>query len=145
MMQVRVGKLVGEQTEARNVARPAPARRLQRQDRDLERIAGPGAVDKDGPGHRVDEGEIELLQGLRRRGLRELPGRSVPGLELHGLAGRDREPRWELVVPAVMDMLPVNRVLGMAVHEWTPRPRPGGRRRSRDWCRRCAWPSGSPG
>src|SRR3979411_2583009 len=118
MMQVRVGELVGEQTEARTVARPAPARRLQRQDRDLERIAGLGAVDEDGPGHRVDEGEIELFQGLRRRGLRELPGRSVPGLELHALAGRD------LVVPAVMDMLPVNRVLGMAVHEWTPRPRP---------------------
>src|SRR5258708_33346521 len=141
MMQVRVGELVGEQTEARNVARPAPARGLQRQDRDLERIAGLGAVDEDWPGHRVDEGEVELLQGLRRRGLRELPGRSVPGFELHGLAGRDREPRRELVVPAVMDMLPVNRVLGMAVHEWTPRPRPAGRRPARDWFRGCRAPT----
>src|SRR6202022_3426289 len=102
MMQVGVGELVGEQAEARNVARPAPARRLQRQDRDLERIAWLGAVDEDRPGHRIDEGEVELLQGLRRRALRELPGRSVPGLELHGLAGCDGEPRRELIVPAVM-------------------------------------------
>ena len=117
MMQVRLGELVGEQAEARNVARPAPARRLQRQDGDFQCIAGLGAVDEDRPGHRVDESQVELLQSLGRRALRQLPGGSVPGFELHGLAGRDPDPRRELIVPAVMDVLPVNRVIGMAVHE----------------------------
>jgi len=72
-MQARVGELVGQQAEARDVARPAPARRLEGQHGDLERIAGLGAIDEDRTGHRIDERKVELGDVGRGRGPRELP------------------------------------------------------------------------
>ena len=66
VMQPRVGELVGEQAEARDVAGPAPARRAQRQHRDLERVARLRAVDLDRAGDRVDAAEVELRRDRRR-------------------------------------------------------------------------------
>ena len=60
-MQVGLGELVGQQAEDRDIARPAPARGLQRQHGRLQGIARLGAVDKNRPGHWIDEGKIELL------------------------------------------------------------------------------------
>ena len=110
VMQPRVRELVGEQAEAGDVAGPAPARRAQRQDRDLERIAGLCAVDPDRAGDRIDAAEVELFEVGRGRGLVELTGRGVERLELHALARRDLQHRGKGVVPAVVDVVAVDRV-----------------------------------
>ena len=49
-MQRRVRELVGEQAEARDIGRPAPARGFEGLDGDLNDVAGLGAVDMDRPG-----------------------------------------------------------------------------------------------
>ena len=82
MMQSGFRKLIAEQAEPRNVSRPAPARRTERQHAHLQRIARLRAVDVYRPRHRVDPGEIELFQVGRRGRSRELPRRGVEGLEV---------------------------------------------------------------
>ena len=70
-----------------------------------------------------NESKVELLQRLGRRCLRKLARRGVLGLEVNALARRNPERRLESVVPAMMDMIAMNRVLGVAVHRWVPRRR----------------------
>ena len=61
-----------------------------RNDSTLTFNASPGSAPSvHRPGHRVDSGEVELVQVGRRGGPRELPGRGVEGLEVQGLARRD--------------------------------------------------------
>ena len=72
-VQRRVGELVGEKTEARDIRRPAPAGGRQVQNRDLEGVTRFGPVDVDGAGDRIDLAEVEriqLIEGRVRRKLR---------------------------------------------------------------------------
>ena len=55
----RLGELICEQPEARDVGGPAPARRGEVEDRHLDRVARLGAVDIDRAGNRVDLAEID--------------------------------------------------------------------------------------
>ena len=93
-----------------------PARRAERQHAYLQRIARLRAVDVHRSRHRVDSVEIELFQVGRRGRSRELPRRGIEGLEVHGLARRDLQRRGKRIVPPVVDMIPVNRVMGRFAH-----------------------------
>jgi hypothetical protein len=110
VVQVRIGELIGQQPEARDVAGPAPARRLERQHGDLQRVARRGALDEHRPGDRVDAREVELDQIGRGRLAVQLARGGIDGLEVHHLAGRDAQRRRERVVPAVVDVLAMDRV-----------------------------------
>jgi hypothetical protein len=49
----------GQQAEARHDRGPGPARGLELEQRDLQRIAGLGAIDVDRAGDRVDQAEVQ--------------------------------------------------------------------------------------
>src|SRR5690606_20596439 len=84
--------------------------------RHLQRIARFGAVDVHRAGDRIDAREIESLEVRLGRFPRELPGRGIDRLELDRLARRDAQAGREGVVPAVVDVVLVDRVAGEACH-----------------------------
>lgn len=58
-LEIGLGKLVGEEAEARDASRPAPVRGLDTEDVDLESVAGLGGGDVHGAVDLVELGEEE--------------------------------------------------------------------------------------
>jgi len=101
-VQCRFLEFAGQQTESRNIRRPAPAGRGERQERHLEHIAGACAVDENRSAHRIDLGEVQPSNIGHRRGRTQLASRGIDGVELQRLAGCDAHRGPEAVVPAEM-------------------------------------------
>jgi hypothetical protein len=104
-MQRRILELVGEEAEARNIGRPAPARRSKMQERHLDGIAGLRPLDVDRPRHRIDLSKIQRRDIGHRGGWRELTTRRVDGMEFHALPWRYACRGRIIPVPAEMALV----------------------------------------
>ena len=112
-MQARFGKILRKQTETRNDGRPAETRRREVVEGDGQHVARLRAIDKDGPGHRVDPtrnhgGDV----GGAARG-REMTIGGVAafnGKDVTGCHGQDRRIG---IVPSVVAMGGMDGVLGL--------------------------------
>ena len=95
----RVRELVGEEPEPGDDRRPAPARRLEVEQVDLERVARLGAVDRDRPADLVDAIEVQGEElGHAAVGI-ELAAARVEQIELDDAARVDRRDRLDRRVP----------------------------------------------
>ena len=61
-MQRGILELIGQKAKARNIRRPAPARRAELQQCHLDRVARLGAIDVNRACHRIDLAEIKLAE-----------------------------------------------------------------------------------
>ena len=95
----RGGEVVGKQPEAGDVGGPAPVRRLELEDVDLERVARLGAGDLDRAVDLVDLVEDERLEVGGDRIGGQLSVRRVEAVEPDDVARRDRRDRWDRRVP----------------------------------------------
>jgi hypothetical protein len=109
-MQRGIFEVVGEQAEARDVGRPAPARGGEGEQRYLEYIAGFGAVDEYWAGNGIDLAEVQGRDIGDRRGLGELSAGGFVHIELDGLSRRYMQRRCQRVVPAGVALMFVNGV-----------------------------------
>ena len=110
ILQLAVGEVVGQQPEAGDRRRPAPVRRLEVEQIDLERVARLGAVDGDRAVDLVDAVEVERRERRRRRIGSDLAIRGVEAVEFDDVTGahtghrRDgRIPRQVVLVARDLD------------------------------------------
>ncbi len=88
--EIRIGELVGQQTEPWDVRGPAPVGRFELEEVDLEGIARLGAHDGDRAVDLVDPVEVELTELFDRRRRRELTARGIEQIELDDRPAVDR-------------------------------------------------------
>ena len=113
--QVRLGELVGQQAEAGEDRRPAPAARVQVEDLDREGVAHLGALDVHRPGQRVDAVPVQARDHARVRAGPDLVVAHVAGLEDHGVAVGDGQQGFVARVPR--EVHAVGRAVVRARHE----------------------------
>src|SRR5690554_533345 len=104
----RLRELVGQQPEAGDDARPAPAALVEVEDLDLHGVARLRALDEDGAVDRVHLGEIDERHVGGGGVLRELPTARVDGVELELLARRHRQDGLYGVVPTEVVLMIVD-------------------------------------
>src|SRR6185312_16889044 len=107
-----------EQAKARDVRRPAEARRLELMDRDLQRVTRLGPIDIDGAGDRIDLGEVERRDVGNRAVRLEMAGAAVDALELQARAGRHRRHGWDRTIPPIVMVKAVDCVVAVTAHLW---------------------------
>jgi hypothetical protein len=100
-----IREVVGQEAEARDARRPAPVRRHEVDQLDLEGIAWFGALDGDRPVDLVDAIEIEPGEVLQRRGRGQLPAARVEAVEGDRAARRHRRERGDRRVPGEVELV----------------------------------------
>lgn len=94
-LQLRLGELVREEAKARDQARPAPFCRLDRENVDLERVAGGGGGDVDGAVDLVELAEYDGGECGVCGGGCDLAVARVEAVERDGIARVYRDHRWD--------------------------------------------------
>lgn len=112
VVQGRFREVVGEQTEAGYVCRPAPTRRSIGEDADAQNVTGLCAVDENRAGHRIDARGVVGGKNVGGTCLGDLASRGVGNVEGYALVGRDRQDGCMGFVPRVVAVMAVNCVLG---------------------------------
>ena len=103
--QGRLGEVLRQQPEAGDARGPAPVRRLEVEQLDLQRVAGLGTLDRDRPVDLVDPREVEGRQVLDASSPGDLAARGIEGVDLHHLAAADGRDRLDRTVPGQVELV----------------------------------------
>src|SRR6266852_5968482 len=109
-----VGKVRGQQSQARKQGGPPPRTRLEAQDLHLEDVAGLGTLDEDRTAKRVELVEVECSEPGGVVAFLQLTGGHLLGVEVDDVARLDLDRRRQRVVPLVVEGVMRDRVLPYA-------------------------------
>ena len=121
-LQVRVGKVVRQQPEARDRGRPAPVGRDELEQVDLERVAGLGSLDGHRSGDLVDLVEDERLERGGGRVRVDLAVRRVEAVEFDDVPGADARHRLDGRVPGEVVLVSADADGGCGLRHRAPLP-----------------------
>ena len=99
MKEIGLTKLLLQETQAGNHARPTPAAVLHLQHVDLQNIARFGAVYADRSGQGMNPATVDGHKIFHARVRRYLAAACIKAAHVHRISRRDREPRLKRAIP----------------------------------------------